>query len=459
MAEEQVFNMEKEFEGLDFNSSRLENRFVKTMETLSKHPGKSIWFCSGNRGEAKAIYRMLGNESVDREEILRVHREETIKRILSVESKTILAIQDTTILNYNTHKKTKGIGYVSDKILGVNIHTCLAVTTEGLVLGVLDQMSYNRPQAKDDSQSHDKKKARVLEEKESFRWVNTFKIGVLQIPESVKVITICDREGDMYELFDEIESNGRLFLIRVAQNRVTKDNQRIMDAIKERDCIAKIGVTIPRDSRRCIKERNTILQIRHDTFEIRRPERLNRNEKLKESQKVSVIYVKEECPPEGVDSIEWLLISNEVLGNVDDVLERVDYYIQRWKIERFHYVLKSGCCVEKLQERSIDKTTLLVLMYSIIAVSIMNLTYIARLRPELPCDIFFEEDEWKLLYCVSNKTKNAPLKPYGIGEAVRYIGYLGGPKRSPSDGPPGVKTIWIGLDKLNTLLAYREWVI
>ena len=458
MADEQVFNMEKEFEGLDFNSSRLESRFIKTMETLSKHPDKSIWFCSGNRAEAKAIYRMLGNESVDREEILRVHKEETIKRILS-ENKTILAIQDTTSLNYNTHKKTDGIGYVSNKILGVNIHTCLAVTTDGLVLGVLEQMSYNRPQVKDDSQSHDKKKARALEEKESFRWVNTFRTGVLSIPKSVKVITVCDREGDMYELFDEIGSTGHIFLIRIAQNRITKDNEKIKDAIKGRDCIAKVEVTIPRDSRRGLKARNAILQIRYDNFEIKRPEILSKNEKLKESQNVNVIYVKEECPPDGVDSIEWLLMSNDVFGSVEEVLERVNYYIQRWKIERFHYVLKSGCCVEKLQERSIEKTTLLVLMYSIIAVSIMNLTYIARLHPELPCSIFFDEDEWRLLYCVSNKTKNAPLKPYGIGEAVKYIGYLGGPKRSPSDGPPGVKTIWIGLDKLNTLLAYREWII
>jgi hypothetical protein len=152
-------------------------------------------------------------------------------------------------------------------------------------------------------------------------------------------------------------------------------------------------------------------------------------------------------------------MTNEPLETAEAAYERVYYYTQRWKIERFHYVLKSGCTVEKLQERSVDKTTLLVLMYSVIAVMIMNLTYIARIAPEKPCTIFFEEDEWKMLYCTANKTKKAPKKPYSIQEAVTYLGWLGGPKRAPSDGPPGLKTIWVGLSTLNTLLAYRDWMI
>ena len=122
-------------------------------------------------------------------------------------------------------------------------------------------------------------------------------------------------------------------------------------------------------------------------------------------------------------------------------------------------MLKSGCQVEKLQNRSMDKTTLLVLMYSVISVLILNMTYIARIHPETPCTVFFEEDEWKVLYRAANKTKKAPQNPYSIQEAVTYLGWLGGPKTAPSDGPPGVKTIWIGLDKLNTLLAYREWLV
>ena len=149
MTGEQTFNMEEEFAGLDFNSSRLEERFIKTMETLSQQPDKSIWSCSENRAEAKAIYRLLGNENLDREEILKTHREATARR-MTQQGGTILAVQDTTSLNYNTHEKTEGIGYISENTLGVNIHSCLAVSAEGLALGILDQSSYNREQAKAD---------------------------------------------------------------------------------------------------------------------------------------------------------------------------------------------------------------------------------------------------------------------------------------------------------------------
>jgi hypothetical protein len=60
-------------------------------------------------------------------------------------------------------------------------------------------------------------------------------------------------------------------------------------------------------------------------------------------------------------------------------------------------------------------------MYSIIAVMILNITYMGRLKPELPCSVMLEEDEWKLwklLYCVANKTNKEPKKPYTVKEAV-----------------------------------------
>lgn len=110
MAKEKTFNMEEEFAGLDFNSSRLEKRFIRTMQTLSEQPGKSIWFCSENRAEAKAIYRMLGNENLEKGEVLRTHREATIKRMVQ-HGGTILAVQDTTCLNYKEREKMEGIGY------------------------------------------------------------------------------------------------------------------------------------------------------------------------------------------------------------------------------------------------------------------------------------------------------------------------------------------------------------
>ena len=108
-------HMREEFASLDFNSKRLERRFIKTMETLAGQPDKSIWFSSENRAEAKAIYRMLGNEELERGEILRTHREATVGR-MARHGGTILAVQDTTSLNYNTQTKMEGLWSLPDYV-------------------------------------------------------------------------------------------------------------------------------------------------------------------------------------------------------------------------------------------------------------------------------------------------------------------------------------------------------
>jgi hypothetical protein len=457
MAQGTSFDMEEEFAALDFHSVRLEERFVRTMETLMRRPDASIWEASEDRAEAKAIYRMLGNERFDHEEIIKAHREATIRRMVDYGG-TILAVQDTTGVNYNTHLKTEGIGYISDKTLGVNVHSCLAVTAEGLVLGVLDQSGYNREEAKDESASHESKKVRPIEEKESWRWLETLERSTADIPCGARVITVCDREGDMYELFAKAQDLKEPVLIRIIQNRMTVENKRILDEIRKKRCQGRVEVRIPRDSRSGIAEREAVLQLRHASYSVKRPHILNPVKTLPDSVDMQVIYAREEKPPKGKEPIEWFLATSEPVNTVEEAYEYVGYYMQRWKIERFHYVLKSGCAIEKLQERGIEKNMVLILMYSIIAVMILNTTYAARLTPELPCSLLLGEDEWKLLYCAANKVKKEPKEPYTIKEAVDYLGRLGGPKRAPSDGPPGVKTIWIGLMKLYILLAYREYL-
>jgi hypothetical protein len=92
MAGGESFDMAAEFADVDFNDARLVKRLIKTMGTLSKQPDKSIWASSGSRAEAKAIYNMVGNEKFDRNEILKAHREGTIKRM--ADESVILAVQD-----------------------------------------------------------------------------------------------------------------------------------------------------------------------------------------------------------------------------------------------------------------------------------------------------------------------------------------------------------------------------
>ena len=313
--------MAEEFAGVDFNEARLEKRFVRTMETLSKQPGGSIWASSRNRAEAKAIYTMPGNEKFDRNEIVKAHREGTVKRMAC--EPVILAVQDTTGVNYDGQRDMKGNGYISDKTMGVNIHSRIAVTPDGLVLGVLDQTGYNRKEPKNETLTREEQKNRPIEEKESSRRLETMETVSGSIPSGTKVIHVCDREGDMYELFCKAAVNGLFFLIRVIQNRLTVENGKIPDGIRKTAVKGRVTVHIPRDSRRKIKGRDVVLMVRFALFEIKKPQILNKNKELPPSITANVIYVEEEDPPKGVEPIEWFLMTNEEVNTCEQAFEKV----------------------------------------------------------------------------------------------------------------------------------------
>jgi hypothetical protein len=450
-----MLSMEEEFDTLNLKT-KIKQRFIKTMKTLSHSPQKSIYMASNSRAEAKAVYRMLANDEFKINEVKETHKESTINRTIEAKT-TILAVQDTTTLNYNTHKKTEGLGYCCDKTLGINVHSCLAVTDDGVVLGILDQSTITRPENKDPTPASQKRK-RSIEEKESNRWLETMERSAAGIPPEIKVIHVCDREGDMYELFEKAHKTQQNFLIRVSHERQTNEAEKIINTIKKEEPAGCITVIIPRNSRDNIKERQAKLAISYRHFNVKKPKTLSQNEDLLPSVPLTIVYVKEITDSAKTESIEWVLGTNEEVNSFEDACKIVGYYRQRWKIERFHHVLKSGCSAEKIQERSVDRMVMLLFMYSVIATFIMNLTYIARNNPGLSCDVFFDDQEWKVLYCAANKTRDAPDEPYSISDAVKYLGWLGGPKQAPSDGPPGVKLVWTGWSNLQLLMAYREWV-
>ena len=171
---------------------------------------------------------------------------------------------------------------------------------------------------------------------------------------------------------------------------------------------------------------------------------------------VWVVHVKEKQPTSSTDAIEWFLMTNDPINDLNEAYDQVKYYQHRWKIERFHYTLKSGCKVEKIQARTMEVTLKLIMMYSIISVFIMNITYLARIKPDLTCELFFYEDEWKLLYCLATKSNDIPQTPYTLKEAVKYLACVGGPKMAKSDGDPGLKAIWKGLERFYLLYENRK---
>jgi hypothetical protein len=133
--------------------------------------------------------------------------------------------------------------------------------------------------------------------------------------------------------------------------------------------------------------------------------------------------------------------------NVEDAIEKVDWYKRRWGIEVFHKTLKSGCRIEYRQLEEADSLEACLGVDMVVAWRIYYMTMLGREKPDLPCTVFFKDVEWKSLYCWVNQTKKAPAKPTTIRQAVFMLASKGGHLGRKGDGFPGTITIWRGLIK------------
>lgn len=442
--EKQGSQPKQDFESVDFGDKRLNKRLQESIENFTRNAEKSILGAEEKRSGAKAFYRLLSNERFDMEKMSDAVNTATVSRMKG--TNTVLLIEDTTDINLNGHKKTEELGYSSEHVRGVKVHSCIAVTPEGLPLGLVAQHYDTRPEAKINP-AKGKKPARPIEEKESYRWLTMLDESTIYIPEEIHVITVCDREGDFYELYAQAQELGEDFVIRVVHDRITETNEKILSQIRRTKAAGQVTVNIPRNSRTKIPAHEADMEVAYCTVNIKKPMNVTDNS-LPNSLTMNIVRITEINTNGEREPIEWILATNLQIKSADDAIVTVEYYVQRWKIERFHYVLKSGCNAEKIQQRTYEKIKPMLLIYSVIAMFIMTVTYIGRVLPDTKCSIFFDTEEWQILYRIIHKTKTPPSEPYSMADAVSYLGQLGSYKRAPSDGPPGLKSIWAGLYKL-----------
>jgi hypothetical protein len=440
----------------ELGDKRLSARLPRLLEQLASEPTASISAACKDPYQAKAAYRFVGNDDVTAEAISKITREVTIANINAAKPTVLLIPQDTSELNYSSLKATNGLGNIgsSKTSMGILVHSAVAISEMGEVYGLLAQKIWVRP-PEDFGKSDACRTKLPIEEKESYKWLETLENAGAYFPECTNVVHICDREGDIYELFCKAEKDGAKYLCRRFHNRPIADEsgmKKLDDLANVQPESGRISVHVPRDSHTNSKARNAEVGIKYGKCAITKSTKLTGNKDLPESIDVYYVSAVEIDPPQGQDKISWQLITNIPTENFDDAVTRIQWYTQRWKIEIFHRTLKSGCKVEELQSETADKLMKLIAIYSIIALHIMLLSYIARTRPNESCEICFTEDEWKILYRVANKTKIIPEKPPTIYEAVVMIAKLGGFLARKSDGFPGVTVIWRGLTSFYTII-------
>ena len=437
----------QELEKTQLGDVRRTNRFMKIVSNLSDKPTSSVPQASGTWAETKATYDFWDSPYIKPAQLRKGHVDATLSRIKN--HQVILAIQDTTELNYTTHKAVKGVGYLDNKYAhGLKVHSTLAATTEGLPLGIIDQYVWARePKYLGKAAQRSQKSTK---EKESQRWLDALKNTLSIIPDSQQVVTIADREADFYDLFTCANREGADFLIRATQNRCLESSS---NHLKEEMELVEPQVTMTVELKRnpTRTSREATLTIRYKTLTIQPPQNRPQQEKLSPIQ-LQVILVRESDPPSESEAIEWWLVTNLPITCIEDVTTYVKWYSYRWLIERYHYVLKSGCGIEKLQLETASRLEMALATYSIVAWRLLYITYLARSETNVSCEIMLSPPEWQALYATIHHKSYPHSYPPTLGEVVGWIAKLGGFLGRKHDGFPGVKTLWRGLRRLDDIM-------
>lgn len=436
----------------EFNDLRLTKRGIDIAATFLQHPQKSIPQSCGDWAATKGTYRFFSNEKVQSIGMLRAHRSQIQKRAAACS--TILIAQDTTALNLSG-RKIEGVGSIGGGTsTGLFVHSGLAVDPHGgIPLGIVTQEIYARDEATK-TKEYKKKAAHLpISEKESGRWVETITKGK-EVFEKKHLVFVGDRESDIYEVFAEANKQGVDVLIRTKQNRILEEVDstgnpiKLFAKVREGEILVTYETDVPIDHH---KTRKATLTIRKSSVKLMPPKRQGCvQEEERETISVTVLNVREENPPEGVEAIHWMLTTTLFVTTPEEAQEKVLWYIYRWRIERFHYTLKTGAFnIEELQFETYDRFCKAITMYSIVASRVLYAHYYEKEHPEENAEEIFSQEEIKVL-CLKAKRKS----PYQmtIHEAVVGTAKLGGYLARKGDSLPGIKALWIGFQTLQNLV-------
>ncbi|MEA5602840.1 IS4 family transposase [Nostoc sp. UHCC 0252] len=235
---------------------------------------------------------------------------------------------------------------------------------------------------------------------------------------------------------------GSDFLIRATQNRCLADNeQHLWSTLESVESVGTITVEVKRSATQL--PRTATLTIRRTTITIAPPQNRPKTELLA-PVRLQAILVTEVDPPPEIEPITWLLLTTLEITCLEDVQLYVRWYSYRWLIERYHYVLKSGCGIEKLQLETAHRIEMALATYSIVAWRLLWLTYLARFQPDASCELVLATHEWQVLCTTIHHQLYPHTTPPTLTQVVNWIARLGGFFRRKSDGSPGVKVLWRG---------------
>jgi hypothetical protein len=450
---------EEEFGSVELFDERLKDRLLVLARDFYAQPGELVpQACGGSLAKVKAAYRFFDNRHTEMQALLQPHIGATIDRIQK--HKVVLAVQDTTTLSYTAHA-SKDMGPINAKwnsAVGLMMHDTLAFTEDGVPLGLLDVQCW--PRKPEEAGKGALRHRLPIEQKESMKWLKSFH-AVEQAqqwcPETM-LVSVGDREADIYELFEEATSGiGKpKLLVRAMRGRSrTVEQVQLWEKLSQHPVAGIQEVCVPRKGNR--RARTAKLAVRFRAIRLDSP-------KTKNSVPVRMwaVFAQEIEPAEDVDTpIEWMLLTTVATDTFEDACQRIAWYSKRWGIEVYHRTLKSGCRIEDRRLASTDRLEACLAIDCVVAWRIYWLTKQGRETPNIPCDVFLNEAEWQVLWAYVKK-QAPPAKPPPIGQITPMIASLGGYLNRKGDGPPGTTTMWRGLVRLQAMaegfgLCKTQW--
>ena len=442
--------------GSRFRDARLGRRFQKFVRQLESRLGQSIPLACQDWTNTKAAYRFLSNRRVTEEPILAGHFQATRDRVTATDG-SILILHDTTEFTYyresaqtlgGLHKSFTSGGRKRYTVRGILMHSSLAVTTEGLPLGLTAIKFWSRSKFKGtNALKRSVNPTRVpIEEKESIRWIENLQHSTELLGNAERCVHIGDRESDIYELFCAAEQSGTKFVLRTCVDRLAGDSQHtISAAMKDAKVKATYRVEVS-DSKGTLTE--TTVEVRYKRLHILPP--IGKQKKYPPLT-LTVIHARERTKPRGRETIEWKLITNLPVRSRKDALEKLSWYAMRWKIETFHKILKSGCKAEASKLRAAERIVNLIAVFCILSWRIFWMTMMNRVAPTAPPAVALTSIETRVLDLLiqdrpPGKSRSATLHSY-LTKVARLGGYLARAK----DPPPGNAVMWRGLSRLTDI--------
>lgn len=442
--------MEKENAACVFRDERLKKRFRLLLEQFWGSMGQTIPFACQDWASTKAAYRFFANDHVCEQDILSGHFQATSERF-SGSRGPILILQDTTTFSYQRDQPER-IGFIGksgnlSKPLtqcGILMHSSLAVTTEGVPLGLAAIKFWTRSKFKDcNALKKTINPTRVpIEEKESYRWLENLRQSTALFGDPQRCIHIGDRESDIYELFCTAADVGTHFLVRTCVDRLAGDGGHTI--AQEMDEVRLKGLHRVQMSDEKGNAVDAILEIRYRRIKVLPP--IGKQSRYP-ALLLTVIHASERDSPSNRKRIEWKLITDLSVTSRREAIEKLDWYAMRWKIETFHKILKSGCKAEDSRLRTADRLANLVSVFCIISWRIFWLTMLNRSCPDAKPELALTDTEISMLDSMIKDSKRSrsalPLSRY-----LEKIAQLGGYLARSNDPAPGNAVMWRGMRRL-----------